>query len=129
MEITISWIFGGVVTLVTGVISWSLKELYNNFKASKADTNKKIEELQTDMKEKDNHIKQNVENIRKNIETYKQQLPEKYVLKDEFNREINKLDLKLDEFKSETYERLDSVKNEIMGLSNNVAALLASIKN
>ncbi len=129
MEITISWIFGGVVTLVTGVISWSLKELYNNFKASKADTNKKIEELQTDMKEKDNEIKQNVENIRKNIETYKQELPEKYVLKDEFNREINKLDLKLDEFKSETYERLDSVKNEIMGLSNNVAALLASIKN
>jgi len=129
MEITISWIFGGVVTLVTGVISWSLKELYNNFKASKADTNKKIEELQTDMKEKDNEIKQNVENIRKSIETYKQELPEKYVLKDEFNREINKLDLKLDEFKSETYERLDSVKNEIMGLSNNVAALLASIKN
>lgn len=128
MEITISWIFGGLVTITTAIITWSLKELYNRFKQDKDDTNKKIERLQDNVNKKAKEVKQNVDEVKKEFETYKQKLPEKYVMKEEFNREINKLDLKLDDFKTATYEKLDNVKDEIMDLSNSISALVATIK-
>lgn len=129
MEITVSWIFGGLVTIVTAVITWSLKELYSRSKSDKDDTNEKIEKLQADIKENAKEAKQSVDEVKKEFETYKQKLPEKYVLKDEFNREINKLDQKLDDFKNATYERLDAVKDEIMELNKSIASLVATVKN
>lgn len=129
MEITISWIFGGLVTIVTAVITWSLKELYNRSKSDKDDTNEKIEKLKADIKENTKEVKRNVDEVKKEFETHKQKLPEKYVLKDEFNREINKLDQKLDDFKNATYERLDAVKDEIMELNKSIASLVATVKS
>lgn len=129
MEITVSWIFGGLVTIVTAVITWSLKELYSRSKSDKDDTNEKIEKLQADIKENAKEAKQSVDEVKKEFETHKQKLPEKYVLKDEFNREINKLDQKLDDFKNATYERLDAVKDEIMELNKSIASLVATVKN
>lgn len=129
MEITTTWIFGVIWAVGVGIIGWSLKELFNRFKQDKNDTNKKIEVLQSDIKGGIKEVKSNLDGLKKEFEIYKEKQPEKYVLKDEFNREINKLDEKLDSFRDIMYKKLDDVKDDILDLNKNVSALLANLNN
>lgn len=110
MEITINWIFGIISTGAIGFISWSLKELYNQHRAEKAETRQLIAEQGKKNKEQN-------EKLENKIYRLEEKLPEKYVLKEDFYREINKLDMKL-----------DSIKADVSELNKNVASLLTIAK-
>ncbi len=110
MEITVNWVFSIISTGAIGLISWSLKQLYSQSKAEKDETRRLI--LQQDIKSKEES-----EKLGNKIYRLEEKLPEKYVLKEDFYREINKLDLKL-----------DSIKDDVSELNKNVAAVLAMMK-
>lgn len=116
MEITISWVFGVIAMAATGIITWSFKELYSRFKQDKEDTDKQIEQIYIKVKEEITEVKICVADIKKEFELHKEKLPEKYALKEEFNREINKLDMKL-----------DNLRSDISELNKNVSGLIATI--
>lgn len=103
MEITISWIFNIIVTLAMSVIGWSLKEQYKQIKNDKQETRE--------------YVKENITKLDARVVKLEDKLPKEYVLKEDFYREINKLDLKL-----------DSVKDDIAELNKNVTALLTTIQ-
>ncbi len=107
MEITINWIFGIIVTCAGGFITWSLKNLYGQLQNDKAETRRIIEEHSAETKE-------NTKQITLKIERLEERLPEKYTLKDDFYREINKLDSKL-----------DYIREDITELNKNVSSLIA----
>ena len=107
MEITINWIFGIIVTCAGGFITWSLKNLYGQLQNDKAETRRIIEEHSAETKE-------NTKLITLKIECLEVRLPEKYTLKDDFYREINKLDSKL-----------DYIREDITELNKNVSSLIA----
>lgn len=103
MEITISWIFNIIVTLTMSVIGWSLKEQYKQIKTDKQETRE--------------YIKENVGKLDTRVGKIEDKLPKEYVLKEDFYREINKLDLKL-----------DGVRADIAELNKNVTALITTIQ-
>lgn len=110
MEITINWIFGIISTGAIGFISWSLKELYNQQRNERTETRQIIAEQNKKSKEE-------TEKLESKIYRLEEKLPEKYVLKEDFYREINKLDMKL-----------DSIKDDVSELNKNVASLLTIAK-
>ncbi len=103
MEATISWIFNIAVTLAMSVIGWSLKEQYKQIKTDRSETRE--------------YIKENIGKLDTRVTKLEDKLPKEYVLKEDFYREINKLDLKL-----------DSVRDDIAQLNKNVVALLTTIQ-
>lgn len=107
MDITINWIFGIITTCAGGFITWSLKNLYNQLQNDKAETRKLIEEHASKAKE-------DTKNITAKFERLEERIPEKYTLKDDFYREINKLDSKL-----------DGIREDITELNKNVSSLIA----
>ena len=117
MEITVSWIFGIIVSIVAAVISFTLKELYSSSKKDKAEALKQLEELKGDTENKLQNLEQALNEAKKELEIFKEKMPEKYTLKDDFHREINKLDAKM-----------DNLKEEVSGLNKNVSALIAKIE-
>jgi len=117
MEITVSWIFGIIVSVVTAVISFSLKEIYGSSKKDKTEALKRLEELKDDTENKLQSLEQALNEAKKELEIFKEKMPEKYTLKDDFHREINKLDAKM-----------DNLKEEVSGLNKNVTALIAKIE-
>lgn len=110
MEITIEWIFGIIFTCFGGLVSFALKELFGQFKAEKLETRSLITENRQKLREE-------IEKTIAKIDRLEEKLPEKYALKDDFYREVNKLDLKL-----------DNLRSDISELNKNVASLIALTK-
>lgn len=111
MLITVNWIFGVLSTAAIGFIGWTLKELYSQVKQDRIETRKLIEQQGQVYKELLDKLENKVYKI-------DEKLPEKYVLKEDFYREINKLDAKL-----------DNVREDIADLHKTVSSLVALIKN
>jgi uncharacterized coiled-coil DUF342 family protein len=79
MEITVSWIFDLIITGVCGFAVWSLKEHYKQ-------------------------VKEDMSEFKGRVERISDKLPKDYVLKEDFHREINKFDQKLDFTRDEVSE-------------------------
>lgn len=120
MEITVTWIFGLIVSAVTAYVSWSLKrfssqaetdrnELKTIMQTHKTETQSLINEF--DLRSRDEDKK-----LLGKIERLEEKLPEKYILKEDYYREINKLDRKI-----------DNIKDELSSLNKNVAELVGKL--
>lgn len=111
MEITISWIFGIISSGAMGFIGWSLKELYGRMKTDKEETRETINSLE-------NKIENVMAKTEEKIYRVENKLTENYVAKEDFYREINKLDMKL-----------DAIGEKIAEMSKNIAALVGKERN
>ncbi|MFT9496362.1 hypothetical protein [Anaerosolibacter sp.] len=113
MEINIAFLFNIVLGVVTAYISWSLKELYNSIKRDREEITEKI-----------NKTDQNVKEISKDFEGHRNNMPEKYVLKTEFNYEINRMKEDFNREVNKLDMKLDKVRDEIGEINKKVSGLL-----
>lgn len=107
MEVTANWIFGILFSAAMGFMGWSVKELYSQLKNGKKETEKFITALEVKLKEDSSKLENKIEKLETTV-------TEKYALKEDFHREINKVDAKL-----------DYIRKDVTEISKNVSSLIA----
>lgn len=101
---------GAVFSGTAAWIAWNLKGMYSQVKGDGMEMKLAVAELE---KKTTLEIDKAEEKLRQAEEKLNDKLAEKYVLKEDFYRETNKLDLKL-----------DAMREDIAELSKNIAAML-----